>query len=216
MANSDTAVEVFNSLTLDRKIQISHPQSKIKLSGVLIHKDIRIKQICEGFSFKQFRLKVKANSHHVNKQTERYLGRFKHPNIEKLSHGWVYKKRTYGYYSTMRANVVDLVALPELETLCDYLVEGKAPELQTRPTRQEINIQMGRHKVNADQFKAIETSLKTDSFSLILGMPGTGKTRTICIMIDLMIKMNKRVLVTSFTHVALDNIIDKFLEMFPQ
>jgi DNA replication ATP-dependent helicase Dna2 len=46
-------------------------------------------------------------------------------------------------------------------------------------------------------------------------MPGTGKTRTICIMIDLMIKMNMRVLITSFTHVALDNIIDKFIEMFP-
>lgn len=216
MHDNDNAVEIFNGLRLDSKILLTHPKSKIRLSGILIHKDIRIKTICEGFTFKQFRVKVKCNSHHVNMQTERYLGRQKHPNIEKLSHGWIYKKRSYGYYSTMRANVVDLIAKPEHEVLSDYLVEGKEPKLETRPTRQEIKAQMGRHPVNEDQFKAIQRSLQTDSFSLILGMPGTGKTRTICIMIDLMIKMNKRVLVTSFTHVALDNIIDKFIEMFPR
>jgi hypothetical protein len=71
----------------------------------------------------------------------------------------VYKKRSYGYFSTMRANVVDLIAQPELDRLASYIVEGKSPVKVTRPTKQEIEVHMGRHKVNADQARAIQTSL---------------------------------------------------------
>ena len=84
----------------------------------------------------------------------------KNPNIEKLSYGWIYKKRSYGYFNTMRANIVELILDPRLEELCHYMVHNKKPKLNTRPSKQEIMVQMSsKHKVNDDQFKAIMRTL---------------------------------------------------------
>lgn len=45
-------------------------------------------------------------------------------------------------------------------------------------------------------------------------MPGTGKTFSLAILIKIMADLELQVLVTSFTHSALDNIIIKITEMF--
>jgi DNA replication ATP-dependent helicase Dna2 len=45
-------------------------------------------------------------------------------------------------------------------------------------------------------------------------MPGTGKTFSLAILIRIMAELELQVLVTSFTHSALDNIIIKIKEMF--
>lgn len=45
-------------------------------------------------------------------------------------------------------------------------------------------------------------------------MPGTGKTFVISLMLYCMVKLGKKVLVTSYTHTALDNIIKAFLNKF--
>ena len=45
-------------------------------------------------------------------------------------------------------------------------------------------------------------------------MPGTGKTFIISLMLYCMMKLGKRVLITSYTHTALDNIIKGFLNKF--
>jgi DNA replication ATP-dependent helicase Dna2 len=47
-------------------------------------------------------------------------------------------------------------------------------------------------------------------------MPGTGKTFLIAHLIKILAQENRYVLVTSFTNSALDNIIIKTLEIFPE
>lgn len=50
-------------------------------------------------------------------------------------------------------------------------------------------------------------------YALILGMPGTGKTTTIASLIHVLLAMGLRVLVTSYTHTAVDNILLKLQAM---
>ena len=45
-------------------------------------------------------------------------------------------------------------------------------------------------------------------------MPGTGKTFVIALLLHRLVKLGKKVLVTSYTHTALDNIIKAFLDKF--
>lgn len=42
-----------------------------------------------------------------------------------------------------------------------------------------------------------------------IGMPGTGKTTTIAALIQVLVAQGKSVLVTSYTHTAVDNILLK-------
>ncbi|CCH59616.1 hypothetical protein TBLA_0B08000 [Henningerozyma blattae CBS 6284] len=62
---------------------------------------------------------------------------------------------------------------------------------------------------NEDQLTAIDKVMRTEDYSLILGMPGTGKTTVIATIIQILVAAGKSVLLTSYTHSAVDNIILK-------
>lgn len=62
---------------------------------------------------------------------------------------------------------------------------------------------------NEDQLNAIDKVMRAEDYSLILGMPGTGKTTVIAEIIKILVKNNKSVLLTSYTHSAVDNILLK-------
>ena len=47
-------------------------------------------------------------------------------------------------------------------------------------------------------------------YLLIKGYPGTGKTTTIASLIAILVKLDKKVLFTSFTNSAVDNLLLKF------
>jgi DNA replication ATP-dependent helicase Dna2 len=49
-------------------------------------------------------------------------------------------------------------------------------------------------------------------YTLIQGLPGTGKTSTIAFVARLLAARGKRVLITSYTHAAVDNVLLKLLE----
>ncbi|KAF8931211.1 Tripartite DNA replication factor [Haplosporangium gracile] len=63
--------------------------------------------------------------------------------------------------------------------------------------------------LNDNQKNAIETVLAATDYALILGMPGTGKTTTIAEIIHTLVKRGKSVLLTSYTHSAVDNVLLK-------
>ena len=48
-------------------------------------------------------------------------------------------------------------------------------------------------------------------YLLIKGYPGTGKTTTIASLIAILVKLDKKVLFTSFTNSAVDNLLLKFI-----
>jgi DNA replication ATP-dependent helicase Dna2 len=66
--------------------------------------------------------------------------------------------------------------------------------------------------LNEDQRAAVTKVLSAKDYALILGMPGTGKTMTIAAIIRLLVSRKNTVLLASYTHSAVDNIILKLLD----
>ncbi|CAO3672650.1 unnamed protein product [Umbelopsis ramanniana] len=65
------------------------------------------------------------------------------------------------------------------------------------------------HDLNTDQLRAADQVLNAQDYCLILGMPGTGKTTTIAHIIQILVKQGKSILLTSYTHTAVDNVLSK-------
>jgi DNA replication ATP-dependent helicase Dna2 len=66
--------------------------------------------------------------------------------------------------------------------------------------------------LNIDQTKAMHQVLTARDYALVLGMPGTGKTTTIAEIIKALVERGKSVLLTSYTHSAVDTILMKLLD----
>ncbi|OQS04656.1 DNA2-like helicase [Thraustotheca clavata] len=66
--------------------------------------------------------------------------------------------------------------------------------------------------MNSDQQRAIEKVLHAKDYALILGMPGTGKTSAITMCVRLLLYLGFSVLVTSYTHSAVDTLLLKLLD----
>jgi len=62
-----------------------------------------------------------------------------------------------------------------------------------------------------EQQNFVKKALQTKDFALLEGPPGSGKTTAIIELIIQLIKQNKRVLLVSATHVAVDNVIHRIL-----
>ncbi|KAL6946838.1 hypothetical protein ACO0QE_001690 [Hanseniaspora vineae] len=119
-----------------------------------------------------------------------------------------------------RYNILSLF-LPENNILRELVVEGKAPRYENVSTaKQDETLDSGLNtsminweKFNQDQQLAIRSALECKDYSLILGMPGTGKTTVIIeILKCLIIGNGKKVLISSYTHSAVDNILIKLEE----
>ncbi|KAF9559099.1 hypothetical protein CPC08DRAFT_532402 [Agrocybe pediades] len=64
--------------------------------------------------------------------------------------------------------------------------------------------------LNPTQQLALRKALAAEDYALILGMPGTGKTTVIAALIkELVVRRGKTVLLTSYTHSAVDTILRK-------
>ncbi|OPJ84724.1 DNA replication ATP-dependent helicase/nuclease DNA2 [Patagioenas fasciata monilis] len=63
--------------------------------------------------------------------------------------------------------------------------------------------------LNKPQKQAMKQVLLSEDYTLIVGMPGTGKTTTICALVRILSACGFSVLLTSFTHTAVDNVLLK-------
>jgi DNA replication ATP-dependent helicase Dna2 len=66
--------------------------------------------------------------------------------------------------------------------------------------------------LNPNQLSALSKVLCAEDYALILGMPGTGKTTVIAALIRVLVCMGKTVLLTSYTHSAVDTILAKMVD----
>lgn len=62
---------------------------------------------------------------------------------------------------------------------------------------------------NAQQAQAVAAACGANVMACIQGPPGTGKTRVLALVADLLVRDGARVLVTSHTHTAINNALDK-------
>lgn len=66
--------------------------------------------------------------------------------------------------------------------------------------------------LNSDQKAAVSKVLSAKDYALIQGFPGTGKTSTIAFLVRLLAARGKRILISSYTHSAVDNLLLKLVE----
>ena len=68
------------------------------------------------------------------------------------------------------------------------------------------------YQLNEDQRDAVKKVFSAKDYSLIQGLPGTGKSSTIVFVARLLAAHGKRVLITSYTHAAVDNLMMKLID----
>ena len=66
--------------------------------------------------------------------------------------------------------------------------------------------------LNVDQRHAVDKVISMNDYACIQGLPGTGKTSTIAFIARLLAAQGQRVLITSYTHAAVDNLLMKLME----
>ncbi|PVG03899.1 Dna2-domain-containing protein [Serendipita vermifera] len=67
--------------------------------------------------------------------------------------------------------------------------------------------------LNEDQRNAMAKVISAKDYAILLGMPGTGKTTVIAEIIKELVKQGKSVLLSSYTHSAVDTILMKLLDV---
>jgi DNA replication ATP-dependent helicase Dna2 len=116
----------------------------------------------------------------------------------------------------VRNNLVALMGnQPLANKLREHIIYDARPSFTPNASgRTELEpTQLG--DMNEDQRSAVNKVLAANDYALILGMPGTGKTTTIAHIIRSLLAQDKTILLTSFTHTAVDNILLKIRDIAP-
>ncbi|AQZ16294.1 DNA2 (YHR164C) [Zygosaccharomyces parabailii] len=103
-------------------------------------------------------------------------------------------KKSEGGDARMRAFLVDKVKPTFLDEKLSPLIPYNVSDISS---------------FNSDQRTAIKKIARARDYALILGMPGSGKTTLIAQVIKMLVAAGKDVLLTSYTHSAVDNILLK-------
>ncbi len=91
--------------------------------------------------------------------------------------------------------------------LSRYLFEPKS--LQNLNHNIEDDIEWNLQSLNDRQKEAVRKAVASESIFLLQGPPGTGKTQVIAEIIAQLTKKGKKILVSSETHKAIDNVFDR-------
>lgn len=70
-------------------------------------------------------------------------------------------------------------------------------------------------QLNAEQRSAVLLALRSNDYMLLRGLPGTGKTQTIAVLVLILSMSKQRVLITSHTHSAVDTMLTRIVAIMP-
>ena len=93
-----------------------------------------------------------------------------------------------------------------LRALVEHVYQPYRPDT----IRQDVDEDLG--LLTYEQFEAFQRALTVPDLLMVLGPPGTGKTRTITEIARYCGIRHKRVLKTSGTHKAVDNVLERMQE----
>jgi DNA replication ATP-dependent helicase Dna2 len=113
--------------------------------------------------------------------------------------------------ATARNNLIRLMEgnLFRARELRQLIVEQHPPSFKPASSAYSLSGPASQQDLNVDQRRAIDKVMSAKDYALVLGMPGTGKTTTIAHIIRALVSQGKSVLLTSYTHTAVDNILLK-------
>lgn len=107
---------------------------------------------------------------------------------------------------------------PRALNLRNLVIDKKEPQFRKNipgPLMKKVDTPAGLSilkPLNHLQQLAVITALTCRDYTLIEGLPGTGKTSLIVALIRLAVVCGLSVLLTSFTHSAVDNVLVKLLK----
>lgn len=110
--------------------------------------------------------------------------------------------------ATVRNNLIEIMRKGPFGSTKtrNLVVDLVPPQFKPHSTAYKLT---DRKNINIDQRRAIEKVMSAQDYALVLGMPGTGKTTTIAHIIRALVSQGKSILLTSYTHTAVDNILLK-------
>ncbi|KAJ3500973.1 hypothetical protein NLJ89_g9551 [Agrocybe chaxingu] len=119
------------------------------------------------------------------------------------------KDELFGGMARVRNNLTQLFYANGDRRRLQLVVDLKKPEFcDPQPPFLPSSSSVYKH-LNPSQISAIHRILSAQDYALVLGMPGTGKTTVIAALITELVRRGKTVLLTSYTHSAVDTILMK-------
>jgi DNA replication ATP-dependent helicase Dna2 len=124
------------------------------------------------------------------------------------------KDEMFGGMGRIRYNLARLFYADGDTRRLELVVDLRSPTfvLDEGILAHDRGVQAAAKDLNPSQQEAIKKVLNAEDYALILGMPGSGKTTVIAAIIKALVRMGKTVLVTSYTHSAVDTILLKLKE----
>lgn len=124
---------------------------------------------------------------------------------------WIIDKCEFiSSFTASRLHLTRLMLDPKFERFKNLIVNLEAPLFNEFPgteiSSQEYN------RLNTKQKDIVKQALRAKDYLLVLGMPGTGKSTTIAVLVQALIREGQRVLITSYTNNAVDNVLEKLAD----
>lgn len=125
---------------------------------------------------------------------------------------WIVDKCEFiSSFSSSRFHLTRFMTDPKFERLRDLIINLEPP-LFDEFSATQISSQ-GYAQLNSKQKDIVEHALRARDYLLVLGMPGTGKSTTIAVLVQALVKEKQRVLITSYTNNAVDNVLEKLADL---
>ncbi|XP_027696330.1 DNA replication ATP-dependent helicase/nuclease DNA2 isoform X2 [Vombatus ursinus] len=142
-------------------------------------------------------------------------------NLSKLPESTLFRldyEERIGGIETPLGNLSKLMEnTPTSEKLRDLIIDFREPQFieylsSVLPHEAKDRVAHILKGLNKPQRQAMKKVLLSKDYTLIVGMPGTGKTTTICALVRILYVCGFSVLLTSYTHSAVDNILLKLMK----
>ncbi|KAG9094521.1 Tripartite DNA replication factor [Ceratobasidium sp. 370] len=117
-----------------------------------------------------------------------------------------------GGMARLRSNLAALFYKPGDERRLSLVVDLAAPRFRSVEDDEPVPA-LRENALNPNQLAALRLVLRAQDYALVLGMPGTGKTTMVAELIKELVRRGKSVLLTSYTHSAVDTILLKLLDV---
>ena len=125
---------------------------------------------------------------------------------------WIVDKCEFiSSFSSSRFHLARLMTDPKFERLRRLVINCDPPLFDVNYGSQVSSQEYA--QLNCKQKEIVEQALLARDYLLVLGMPGTGKSTTISVLVQALVKEGQRVLITSYTNNAVDNVLEKLLKV---
>ena len=207
--------------------EVSFTSSQVNGSLLEVTSETNIENLVLGSEFeffgtregKQPNIRLSLFKQKGNKLTfkTKNRARQKTPDLHSIPENGSAKQRDPGSYSSTRKQREGLEKLNSGgSSRCDLRELLAKPQL-SMTVKENPSLQSdlkSRYHLDDGQSKALDIALQSEDFTVVHGPPGTGKTRFISALIleTLRQNPNARILLTSQTHAAIDNALERIHE----